>query len=35
MVEKILPLDDFLFLERGQSLSIDHISKNRMHGDYY
>ena len=35
MVEKIISLDEFLFLEDGQSLFIDRKSKNRMHVDYY
>ena len=35
MVEKILSLDEFLFLEYGRILFIYRKSKNRMHVDYY
>ena len=35
MVEKILSLDEFLFLEDGRNLFIDCKSKNKMHVDYY
>ena len=35
MVEKILSLDEFLFLEDEKSLFIDRKYKNGMHVDYY